>query len=123
MANFELKSTGSGHRLTVSGDLTVAAAAGFRDHLLQLMEGDGPAEIDLQNITDLDLTALQLICAVHQSAIVRGRDLALYGFPGEPLIRLLAGAGFPRQAGCRRDLKNECFWRGSNNEQDHPDRG
>jgi ABC-type transporter Mla MlaB component len=53
---------------TLTGDLTIAAAADARMKLLQALAGDGPLELDTSQVTEIDAAGLQVVLAALRSA-------------------------------------------------------
>jgi len=53
---------------TLTGELTISAAADARVQLLQALAGDGPLELDTSQVTEIDAAGLQVILAALRSA-------------------------------------------------------
>ncbi|HJV64533.1 MAG TPA: STAS domain-containing protein [Geomonas sp.] len=96
--------------LKVSGCLTVAEAAGFRDGLLAALEQGADIAVDLTAVTEVDLAGLQLLCAAHGSAQAAGKRFWIEDGDNEVLKKMTAEAGFQRHAGCGRDKTSSCIW-------------
>jgi anti-anti-sigma regulatory factor len=96
--------------LKVSGRLTVAAAAEFKEALQGALAEAVELEVDLTGVTEIDLTGLQLICAAHGSAEDAGKSFRVEEGDNEVLGTVAAEAGFQRQVGCRRDISKSCIW-------------
>jgi len=101
--------------LTVTGSVTIGQAAGFREALLGALEAGGELEVNLDGITDLDLTGLQLLCSAHQSATVQGKRFTARVCGSEIYGKVAAEAGFYRHVGCARDTSCSCIWVGGEN--------
>lgn len=67
-------------RLRLTGDLTVYSTSELR-HLLYigLPAGDGPVELDLSEVTELDTAGLQLLMLLRRRASGAGRELRIMG--------------------------------------------
>ena len=57
-------------KCTLTGELTIAAAADARALLLEALLGGGDLELDTIRVTDVDAAGLQVILAAFKSAIV-----------------------------------------------------
>lgn len=53
---------------TLTGDLTIAAAAETKGQLLQALAGEGPLELDTRQVTEVDAAGLQVLLAALRSA-------------------------------------------------------
>lgn len=60
----------------VEGDLTIYRAAELKPALLAALEADGPFEIDLAAVTEIDGAGLQLVVAARREAERRGREVS-----------------------------------------------
>lgn len=55
-------------KCTLTGALTISAAAEARVQLLQALAGEGALELDTTQVTDVDASGLQLLIAACKSA-------------------------------------------------------
>ena len=55
-------------KCTLSGELTIAAAAEVKGQLLQALEARGPLELDTSCVTEVDAAGLQVLLAALKSA-------------------------------------------------------
>jgi anti-anti-sigma regulatory factor len=100
--------------IKVSGSVTIAQAAQFKVALQEALHGADELQVDLSGATGIDLTALQLLCAAHQSCEQAGKKFGVVG--GDGLFRgVAAEAGFVRHVGCARDNTGSCIWVGGDN--------
>ena len=102
-------------RLLVAGSVTIDQAAGFKEALLGALEAGDELEVNLDGITELDLTGLQLLCSAHQSATVQGKRFFTQACGSEIYRKVAADAGFYRHVGCSRDTTCSCIWVGGEN--------
>jgi anti-anti-sigma regulatory factor len=59
-------------KCTLTGALTISAAADVRAQLLQALAGEGALELDTTQVTDVDAAGLQLLLAACKSASQAG---------------------------------------------------
>ena len=53
---------------TLTGDLTIGAAAEAKQQLLHALAGDGTLELDTRQVTEVDAAGLQVLLAALRSA-------------------------------------------------------
>ena len=53
---------------TLTGDLTIGAAAEAKQQLLHALAGEGPLELDTREVTEVDAAGLQVLLAALRSA-------------------------------------------------------
>ena len=53
---------------TLTGDLTIGAAAEAKQQLLHALAGEGPLELDTRQVTEVDAAGLQVLLAALRSA-------------------------------------------------------
>lgn len=102
----------NGLRLAFSGELTIPHATGLREALLDLMARGRDACIDLGGVTDIDVSAMQLLCSLHRTAVSRGMAVTLERGMPDNLVEAIRTAGYLREKGCRLDVPGTCIWKG-----------
>ena len=98
--------------LKLSGKLTIGEAAMFREALLAGLETASELRMDLREVTGIDLTGLQLLCASHQSALACGKKFSVDCGSNSAYLDTVSGSGFRRHVGCARDSAGSCIWIG-----------
>lgn len=72
----------------LEGDLDVFSIHQQWERLLPLLaEGGGPVQIDLSQTGDLDLSGLQLLCALERDLKAKGTPVSVQGAKAEWLSR------------------------------------
>lgn len=100
-------------RVMLDGDLTVANAAVLKDLLLEALAAGGEhVEVDLEGVTGLDLSFLQMMCSASRTARNRGKELILTGTKGGVLLSARKAAGYIRHLGCSYNPTKSCIWVG-----------
>lgn len=93
--------------VAVGGRLTASQAGRLRAALLEAFDGSLQVEVALQDVTEADLSFLQLLCAAQRTAAARAVGFTLSGLEGaEPVRRLIAAAGAKSGIGCPEG----CVW-------------
>jgi len=98
--------------LSPNGELTVAGADGFKDALVKSLEKADTIEINLNEVTTIDLSCLQLLCSAHRSAVKEGKVLTVK-VPASPVFfEARKSAGFMYSKPCRFVTTEDCLWVG-----------
>ncbi len=96
--------------LAIEGALTVSRIAEVREELLKAFKLSEKVVFDLQAVTEIDLSALQLCCSAHKTAIKTKKVFELLD-SSTGVARNTAGMnGYLRQQGCIIDQNETCLW-------------
>jgi anti-anti-sigma regulatory factor len=96
--------------IELQGDLTVSNASQMRNILLQAFNGSDTLVISFGDISEIDLTCLQLLCSAHRMSIKLRKKL-LFASDLPDVFRLaVADCGFKRHVGCVMDKQQSCIW-------------
>lgn len=96
----------------LAGRMTIHHAGEVRDALLAACNESTGLTCNLEQVSELDLAGLQLLCATHKSCCSAGKEMAIAGLEREELQEAIKSAGFVRHIGCMKDEKTRCFWAG-----------
>jgi len=80
--------------LRLEGPIEIAAAAELKTTLLEAIRRGGTLHLSLENVTCLDVTAVQLLWAAGRAARAAGIQVQLDGKLAEPVTAGLTAAGF-----------------------------
>ncbi len=100
---------GTSQTLTMEGALTLPCINEIRDRLLRAVQQADDIVIDMREVTDLDLSGFQVMCAAHKSAIRLGKRLSVAG-TSPAVAAIAARAGYVRQSACTGALHGTCLW-------------
>ncbi|RJQ58312.1 MAG: STAS domain-containing protein [Desulfobacteraceae bacterium] len=109
--NCERKSLKTKTVLTLSGELTLPFALRLREVLSEAVSQADRVAVKFKQVTDADLSLLQMLCSAHRGAVRRNKQLEIEGKTPEVLTGLIKAAGFQRHQSCRfsNDRRN-CLW-------------
>ncbi len=79
--------------IRLEGAIGIAQAAELKSLLLDAIKGEKPIRLALEDVTHLDITAVQLLWAVEREARIAGLNLGCESEVGEPVRAALKGAG------------------------------
>lgn len=96
--------------VAVTGPMTVAQASEIKEALLRAFEPGRPVELSLEQVTEIDVTGLQLICSTHRTAMRDEVALAVTGCDREEISSTAQVAGMLRHTGCSQDVSGTCVW-------------
>ena len=99
-------------RLKLSGSVTIGQAADLKNALLDALGAGSELQMDLREVTEIDLTGLQLLCAAHHSAQAGGKRFGVSDGGNRHYLDTVADAGFLRRIGCAHDHTGTCIWIG-----------
>lgn len=81
-------------RIELCGNLSLPSIVEAHEKVLSAFEQDLPIVVDLDGVTDADLTLVQLLEAARTSAFRRGRSLSLSAPASGPTRAVLERGGF-----------------------------
>lgn len=108
---FKRDDTQKAGSLIADGSLTVQQAAEFKDTLTKALHEVDRLEINLNQVTEVDLTCLQLLCSAHKTCLKENKTLKISHQQTEALQKAVTDAGYERHRGCK-DIgeDNQCLW-------------
>jgi anti-anti-sigma regulatory factor len=80
--------------IRLEGEIKIASAAGLRTLLLQALASGKELRFDMEQATELDVTALQLLWATGREARRSGTGCTLRGRVPEDILSAAIAAGF-----------------------------
>lgn len=96
--------------LELAGKLTIARASELAASIGQsLAEEEHEVVLDLEKVTAVDVSFLQILCAAHRTARRDGKSLSVVAASPE-LLRIVRTAGFERRQPCKRCAGDTCLW-------------
>ena len=96
--------------LTVKGEMTIQNASEIRSALLEAFADVEVLSLDMAEVTEIDLTGLQLLCAAHRTATTDKKSFCISGTDNETVKSMIRDAGFDRHTGCVHDIDKTCIW-------------
>lgn len=98
--------------ITVGAEATIVNAAELKEGILSGLKECDAVRVDVTSVSEADMSFLQIICALHRSAIVSGKKVTVYGYRSGNISELAETAGFTRHVGCFEE--HTCIWSGGN---------
>ncbi|MEW6520260.1 MAG: STAS domain-containing protein [Thermodesulfobacteriota bacterium] len=98
--------------LAITGSMTIHHGAEIKAALLEAMASADTLQLDLAEVTAIDLIGLQFICSVHRSALAGSKHFSVVKSANPVVAAAAHEAGFDRHVGCVQDTEHTCFWAG-----------
>jgi ABC-type transporter Mla MlaB component len=96
--------------ITLSGELTISCADELKEVLKSALSVRDQIGLNLEQVTEVDLSCLQLFCSAHRTSIRLDKKFNWDGIFPESLRNSAECAGFLRHIGCTGDLNTGCLW-------------
>jgi ABC-type transporter Mla MlaB component len=110
MAEIKRQTRGEGELLTVAGDLTVAHIREVHAAVSDALARAAVVDVEVRDVSALDVSFLQLLCSAHRTADERGKNLRVRGLDRGQAGEVLLRSGFLRHIGCRDSTRRTCLW-------------
>lgn len=96
--------------LTLKGALTIERANELKLVLLDALDKNDNVVLNLEAVTEVDLSCLQLLCSAHRTSLDRHKQLSLEGRQPESFQQTVRDAGYTRPVGCHKESHQRCLW-------------
>ncbi|MCX5814471.1 MAG: STAS domain-containing protein [Proteobacteria bacterium] len=98
----------NGKHVRLVGAMTIECALEAKSLLLELLANRDYLSLNIEEVSEADLSCLQLLCALHKSAMQAGKIVTLNYSRASVITEILLQAGCVRHTGCAGNEK--CFW-------------
>jgi ABC-type transporter Mla MlaB component len=95
--------------VSIEGEFTLPRITEIRDTLLRAIDREAKVHLNLANISQVDISALQLFCSIHKTLDMRSKTVTITGKAPALFSELLARAGYYKHAACPATLKGPCL--------------
>lgn len=99
-----------GTLVKIKGEFTIQWVNEFWAALVEAVDKSEIVEIALDEVTEMDVSALQLLCSAHRASVRRHKQLRVSGERPAVFSQTALSAGFARQTSCPLDTGNSCLW-------------
>jgi anti-anti-sigma factor len=110
MAGFTFEQTGSAGVLSLEGALTVQQAKELKDALLSALSRAERVSLRLEQVTEVDIAGLQVLCSAYRTAVNKNKSLLLAGPVPDGFAKVVADSGYSCRSGCLVNSKTRCPW-------------
>ena len=96
-------------KLIFQGELTVSHVAQLYEDLVTALNAAEKIELDMQAVTEIDTSVLQLFCSAHKTAVKMQKSIGLIDSSTEVAKNTAGLNGFLRKQECTMD--QTCLWK------------
>lgn len=110
----DLKTEKTGNTVTVKmgGPLTIEHAAELKTFMSTVFEETETIVVDLGDVTDMDLSCIQLLCSANLCLNNTRKRLIRKSVHPKVITQALFEAGFTAEMVCHGIPCKKCFWKG-----------
>ncbi len=105
----QVESFGNKKILRLYGELTIRDASELKIALNEILEDASECFINVESVTDIDLSCLQLLCAAHRTSIEQNKHLQIEQHWPAPLRQIINLIGLSPCAG-GSSINTRCLW-------------
>ncbi|HDH11209.1 MAG TPA: anti-sigma factor antagonist [Nitrospirae bacterium] len=117
MIDFKIEQSDDKRILTINGELTIQNADALQDILIHSLEYAEHLVLNLENVTDVDLSGLQLLFSACKTTMELKKDFTLNGNCPEVFKEAARDAGYSLHTGCGSGCNKMCLWMVGDDEQ------
>ena len=96
--------------LTINGELTIQNIAELWKILIKSLKDTAHLALNLENITEIDMSFLQLLCSAHKTTIKSDKHFTLHCSSPEIFREAVKDSGYQQIKGCELVTDNSCLW-------------
>ena len=108
--DFQIEESTKTGTLIVNGEMGIQQAAALKDQLLNAQESVEHLVLDVQGVTGIDVSALQIFCSAHRTFMKLRKQITFAGPLPPAWMDFMEVAGFVRGKGCSVDSDSTCLW-------------
>jgi anti-anti-sigma regulatory factor len=97
-------------RVILTGNLTITYAQRLKDMLEGLLKEKERIVVSLNEVSDIDIPTLQILCAAHKSSVRLNKELTLEGELSDAVNHAVITTGFQREKACTQAGNGSCLW-------------
>ena len=110
--DLKMEKTGNTFTVKMGGPLTIEHAAKLKTFISNMPGEAQEILLDLDGVTDLDLSCIQLLCSANLSFDKTSKRLIWKSAQTEVITHALSEAGYTREMVCHEKPCNNCLWKG-----------
>jgi anti-anti-sigma factor len=96
--------------LSINGELKIQDAAELQKVLIESLENTEHVDINLENVTGIDMSCLQLLCSAHRTMSSSNKRLTLSSSYPDVIREAVNDSGYQQLKGCESDKDETCLW-------------
>ncbi len=108
----EINESGDQGTIRMQGAISIAGACAFRDAMLHIQDRWTSLIVNLEDVTAIDVSGLQILCSAHRTAVKLHKQMALTGHLVESVHKSASDAGYLKKRACAMSGEQACLWAG-----------
>ncbi len=109
MIDFKMEDSGNIGVLTMDGELTIQCADELKTVLIRSLDNVEHVVLNFKEVTEMDLSCLQLFCSACRTSAGLNKRLTLTGNHPEAFKRAIRNAGYSCHICCVFDSNKSCL--------------
>lgn len=109
MIDFKVEQSDDKRILLINGELTIQNASELKRILMESINNSEHVVLNLENVTEMDLSSLQLLYSAHRTAAKSNRRFTLSNNCPEVFKKAVKDTGYLRHFGCESDCDMRCL--------------
>jgi len=110
MIDFKFEQSGKVGMLTINDDLTVQKEDELREALMMSMAFADHVVINIEKVTEVDMTCLQFLCSAYLTSLRSNKVLSMVSPVPDVYKRAIQYAGYCKHTGCMNQSEKSCLW-------------
>ncbi|MCP4114319.1 MAG: STAS domain-containing protein [Desulfobacteraceae bacterium] len=110
--DFKTEKNGNTVTVKMGGPLTIEHAAELKNFMTSVSEESEKIIVDLDDVTDMDLSCIQLLCSANLCFDNTRKRLIRKSAHPKVITQVLFDAGYTAQMVCHGIPCKKCFWKG-----------
>ncbi len=110
MFDCKVEESGDKKTLSINGELKIQDAAELQKVLIESLENTEHLDLNLEEVTGIDMSCLQLLCSAHRTMSSSNKLLTISSSYTEAVREAVNDAGYQQSKGCESDKDESCLW-------------
>ena len=110
MITFNVEQPGDIGVLTLEGSFSIQDIGELKTNLISALHTGDKVFLNVTNISDVDISCLELFCSAHRTSVSCRKTLAFSSSISGPFRKVVNEGGFKRHVGCMLDVQKTCLW-------------
>jgi len=95
--------------LNLEGELTIQCGRELKETLINSLNSSEQVILNMEKVTEIDISCLQLLCSAHRTSIKLNKHLAIAGNT-DLFSESVDRCGYSRHKGCSLGENGACLW-------------
>lgn len=110
MLDFKIENSGDVGVVTMNGEVLINNATELKELLMKALDCVDHVNINIEELTELDLSGLQLLCSAYRSSLKLNKNLTLNSKSSAVFKKIIEDAGYICHTESDSDYYKTCLW-------------